>query len=108
MGLLVWSHGRIALWHFTIFLPDHFVGHRRRVRRLGDRLGDLRADHPWGHDPRQNETDLLTAIESVPGAVLGMAAAWFIGVRQNGATSTITTTRDAAAVPGRDLDAVRR
>ena len=35
-----------------------------------------------GTVPGQNDTDLLTAIESVPGAVLGMAVVWWIGVRQ--------------------------
>ena len=34
-----------------------------------------------GTIPEQDETDLLTAFEVVPGALLGMAAVWFLGVR---------------------------
>jgi len=82
MGLLVWIMVAIALWHFTIFLPDRwwagivgaFVG-----SVLGSVLFGLIIH--LGTIPGESDTDLLTAFESVPGAVLGMAAVWFIGVR---------------------------
>ena len=35
-----------------------------------------------GTVPGQDDTDLLTAFESIPGAVLGMAVIWWLGVRQ--------------------------
>ena len=83
MRLLAWIMVAIALWHFTIFLPDHWwsgiVG-----AFAGSVLGSVIFGliiH-LGTIPGQDETDLLTAIESVPGAVLGMAAVWFLGVRQ--------------------------
>jgi len=83
MGLLVWIMVAIALWHFTIFLPDRWwsgiVG-----AFIGSVLGSviLGLIIHLGTVPGQNDTDLLTAIESVPGAVLGMAVVWWIGVRQ--------------------------
>jgi hypothetical protein len=82
MGLLVWVMVAIALWHFTVFLPDRwwagivgaFVG-----SVLGSVIFGLIIH--LGTVPGQNDTDLLTALESVPGAVLGMAVVWFLGVR---------------------------
>jgi membrane protein DedA with SNARE-associated domain len=32
--------------------------------------------------PGQNDTDLLTAIEAIPGALLGMGLIYWIGLRQ--------------------------
>jgi hypothetical protein len=82
MGLLVWVMVAIALWHFTIFLPDRWwagiVGAFAGAV-LGSVIFGLIIH--LGTIPGQNDTDLLTAFESVPGAVLGMAAVWLIGVR---------------------------
>ena len=82
MGLLVWVMVAIALWHFTVFLPDNWwagiVG-AFAASILGSVIFGLIIH--LGTIPGQDETDLLTAIESVPGAVLGMAVAWFVGVR---------------------------
>ena len=82
MGLLVWVMVAIALWHFTVFLPDRWwagiVG-----AFAGSVLGAVIFGliiH-LGSVPGQNDTDLLTAFEAVPGAVLGMAVVWLVGVR---------------------------
>ncbi|MEA2126930.1 MAG: hypothetical protein QOI80_3712, partial [Solirubrobacteraceae bacterium] len=32
--------------------------------------------------PGKDDTDLLTAVESIPGAVIGIATVYFLGVRQ--------------------------
>jgi len=84
MGLLVWVMVAIALWHFTVFLPDNWwagiVG-AFAASVLGSVIFGLIIH--LGTVPGQDETDLLTAIESVPGAVLGMAVAWFVGVRRD-------------------------
>ena len=83
MGLLVGVRVAIALWHVTIFLPDRWwagiVG-----AFAGSVLGSVIFGliiH-LGSVPNQDETDLLTAFESIPGAVLGMAVIWWLGVRQ--------------------------
>ena len=82
MGLLVWIMVAIALWHFTIFLPDRWW-----AGIVGAFVGSVVGSVIFGliihlgTIPGQNDTDLLTAIESVPGALLGMTAVWFIGVR---------------------------
>jgi glucose uptake protein GlcU len=83
MAALVWAMMGLALWHFTIFIPDRFwsgiVG-----AFLGAVLGALvfgLAIHGFSV-PGQNDTDLLTAVEGIPGALLGIGAAYFYGVRQ--------------------------
>ena len=32
--------------------------------------------------PGQNDTDLLSAIEAIPGALIGMGVVWYAGLRQ--------------------------
>ena len=83
MAALVWIMVGIALWHFTVFLPDHFWS-----GIVGAFLGAIVGSFLFGllingfTIPGQSDTNLLSALEAVPGAVIGMAAVWFIGVRQ--------------------------
>jgi hypothetical protein len=83
MGALVWVMMGLALWHFTIFIPDRFwsgiVG-----AFLGAVIGALTFGlviHGFSV-PGQDDTDLLTALEAVPGALIGIAAAYFYGASQ--------------------------
>jgi hypothetical protein len=83
MSALVWVMVGIALWHFTVFLPDHFW-----AGIVGAFLGAVVGSFLFGllingfNIPGQSDTNLLSAIEAVPGAVVGMGVAWWVGVRQ--------------------------
>jgi hypothetical protein len=83
MGALVWVMIGLALWHFTIFLPDRFWG-----GIVGAFLGALLGSVIVGLAvngftvPGQADTDLLTALEAVPGALAGIAAVYFYGASQ--------------------------
>jgi hypothetical protein len=83
MGMLVWVMIGLAIWHFTIFLPDRFWG-----GIVGAFLGALVGAVIIGlavngfSVPGQDDTDLLTAVEAVPGAVAGIAAVYFYGASQ--------------------------
>jgi uncharacterized membrane protein YeaQ/YmgE (transglycosylase-associated protein family) len=83
MAGLVWVMMGLALWHFTVFLPDHFWS-----GIVGAFVGAVVGSFLFGflinglHVPGQNDTDLLSAIEAIPGALIGMAVVWWIGVRQ--------------------------
>ena len=82
MALLVWTMVGLALWHFTVFLPDNFYG-----GIVGAFCGALLGSIIFGMlvnlgIPGQDETDLLTGLEAVPGALLGMGLMWWLGVRQ--------------------------
>ena len=55
MGLLAWVMMGLALWHYTIWLPDRFWGgHRRRLRRL-DRRRDRRRHRDRRSPPRRRD-----------------------------------------------------
>jgi hypothetical protein len=83
MGLLVWVMVGLALWHFTIFLPDLFWG-----GIVGAFLGAVAGAVALGlllHGltvPGQDDTQLITALEAAPGAVLGVAAVYLVGARR--------------------------
>ena len=83
MAVLVWVMIGIAMWHFTVFLPDHFWGGIVGAF-LGARLGAILFGwliHGLGF-PARDDVDVLTALEGVPGSLLGMAAVYFLGLRQ--------------------------
>jgi hypothetical protein len=85
MGMLAWVMMGLALWHFTIFLPDRFWG-----GIVGAFLGALAGAIIFGlivnglTVPGRDDTHLLTALEAVPGTVAGIAAMYFEGVRREG------------------------
>jgi hypothetical protein len=85
MGMLAWVMMGLALWHFTIFLPDRFWG-----GIVGAFLGALIGAVVCGlilnggTIPGQDDTHLLTALEAIPGTVAGIAAVYFEGVRREG------------------------
>ena len=83
MGALAWVMMGIALWHFTIWLPDHsgggivgaFVGALTGAFLIGFAIAGF-------HVPGRHATHLATALEGVPGALIGMAIVYFEGVRR--------------------------
>lgn len=83
MGAFAWVMTGLALWHFTIFLPDRFW-----AGIVGAFVGALIGSFLFGFlinglsIPGKNDTELITALEAVPGTLLGLAVVWFIGVRQ--------------------------
>jgi hypothetical protein len=82
MALLVWFTMGIALWHFTVFLPDHFwqgiVG-----AFLGAVLGAMAfgAIVEIATGRGLGNTDLATALTAVPGVAIGLAIVYVAGLR---------------------------
>ncbi len=82
MGALAWTMMGLALWHFTIFIPDHFW-----AGIVGAFLGSVLGAIIFGlvingfSVPGQDATNLGTVLEAVPGAILGVALVYVIGVR---------------------------
>ncbi len=82
MALLVWFMMGIALWHFTVFLPDHFwqgivgafVG-----AVLGSVLFGLIVNTISGNS--LGDTDLGTALLAIPGTAIGLGVVYAIGIR---------------------------
>jgi hypothetical protein len=82
MGALVWIMVGLAIWHFTVFLPDRFAG-----GIVGAFLGALLGSFIFGlivnvgSIPGRGDTHLLTGLEAVPGAIIGLAIVYWMGVR---------------------------
>jgi len=82
MALLVWFMMGIALWHFTVFLPDHFW-----QGIVGAFLGAVVGAIVFGGiveiitDKGLGNTDLGTALTAVPGTAIGLAVVYTIGLR---------------------------
>lgn len=85
--MLAWIMMGLALWHFTIWLPDRHWG-----GIVGSFLGALLGAVVCGLlvngfvVPGQHDTHLLTALDAIPGALIGMGAVYAEGVRRERAT----------------------
>jgi hypothetical protein len=88
MGMLGWVMMGLAIWHFTIFLPDRFWGGivGAFVGSLigaiviglviyGAKVGALKV-------PGERATDIAVVLYAVPGALLGIAAVYVEGMRR--------------------------
>jgi hypothetical protein len=82
MSLLVWVMMGIAMWHFTVFLPDRFWG-----GIVGAFLAAVVASALFGFIvngatvPGRDDTELIQALIAIPGTALGLAASYFYGAR---------------------------
>jgi hypothetical protein len=83
MGLLVWVMVGLAIWHFTVWLPDNFYG-----GIVGAFCGALVGSIVFGlivnlgSVPGRHDVHLGTGLEAIPGALLGLGAMWALGVRE--------------------------
>lgn len=83
MSVLVWSMVGIALWHFTVLLPDNFAG-----GIIGAFLAALAGAVVSGYAlpapgiPGENPPGLAEAVWAVPGSVLGLALSYVWGSRR--------------------------
>ena len=89
MAMLAWAMMGLALWHFTIWLPDRFWGGivgAFVAALIGAIVFGLIVN--GGVVPGRHDTELVTALEAIPGAILGMAAMYVEGVRRERAGAT--------------------
>jgi ABC-type Fe3+ transport system permease subunit len=88
MGLLGWVMMGLAIWHFTIWLPDRFWG-----GIVGAFAGSLVGAVVVGmiiygvkvsafEVPGQSATDIAVVLYAVPGALIGIGLVYFEGVRR--------------------------
>jgi predicted membrane chloride channel (bestrophin family) len=83
MAMFAWVMMGLALWHFTIFLPDRFWG-----GIVGAFLGALFGAALFGlivngfTIPGESDTHILQALEAAPGAIIGIALVYYVGVRR--------------------------
>jgi hypothetical protein len=88
MGVLGWVMMGLAIWHFTIFLPDRFWG-----GIVGAFVGSLIGAIVVGliiygvkvsalRIPGEKGTDIAVVLYAVPGALIGMGLVYLEGIRR--------------------------
>jgi len=88
MGMLGWVIMGLAIWHYTIFLPDRFWG-----GIVGAFVGSLVGSTMIGlliysvkvselRVPGEKATDIAVVLYAVPGALIGMAVVYAEGMRR--------------------------
>ena len=82
MALVVWVMMGIAVWHFSVFVPDRFwggiVGAFGAAFLSAVIVGFLANGLTV---PGQNDTDILQALIAIPGAGIGLALSYWYGSR---------------------------
>ena len=83
MSVLVWSMVGIALWHFTVLLPDKFAGGIVGAF-LAALIGALVSGYvfPVPGLPTENPPGISEAIWAVPGSLMCLAGSYVWGSRQ--------------------------
>ena len=88
MGMLAWVMMGLAMWHFTIFLPDRFWG-----GIVGAFVGSLAGSIIVGliiytvkvsslTIPGEKATDIGIVLYAIPGALIGMGLVYLEGMRR--------------------------
>jgi hypothetical protein len=83
MAAVVWFTVGLALWHFTVFVPDRFWG-----GIVGALLGAVAGAMISGGIAQIasgrtiGDTDFGTALVAIPGTLVGLAAIYALGVRR--------------------------
>ena len=83
MAALSWVMMAIAIWHFTVWLPDHFWG-----GIVGALLAAVAGAAVFGvlvsglTIPGESDTNLIAALQAIPGSVIGLALCYWYGLRR--------------------------
>ena len=90
MAVVVWVTLGIALWHFTVFLPDHFRGGIVGAF-VGAILGAIvtGAIYQVLTGDSLGNTDIVTLLAAVPGCLLGLGLVYFLGLREEEANPPV-------------------
>lgn len=82
MALVVFFMMGIAIWHFTVFLPDRFW-----QGIVGAFIGAVIGSIVFGLIVQEvsgkslSDTDLSTALIAIPGTAIGLGVVYAIGIR---------------------------
>jgi hypothetical protein len=82
MSMVVWVMMGLAVWHFTVFVPDRFFG-----GIVGAFFAALLASIVLGFVvngftvPGRSDTDLIQAVLAIPCAAAGLALSYWYGAR---------------------------
>jgi hypothetical protein len=83
MGMLAWTMMGLAIWHFTVFLPDRFWG-----GIVGAFLAAILGSVVFGllvnglTVPGQSDTTIVSSLEAIPGTLIGLGLCYLVGMRR--------------------------
>jgi hypothetical protein len=82
MAILVWVTLGIALWHFTVFVPDRFRGGIVGAF-VAAVIGSIVSGGLWqlAIGDSLGQTDVVTALAAIPGFLIATGVAYALGVR---------------------------
>jgi hypothetical protein len=89
MAILIWMMASLALWHFTVLVPDRFWG-----GIIGALIAAVVGGHATGFllptpgIPSANPPGVAEALWAIPGATLALVASYVYGARVEGARRT--------------------
>lgn len=89
MAVLAWVMMGIAIWHFTVFVPDRFLW-----GIVGAFLSATAGSIVIGlalngfSVPSREDTDLVQALIGIPGAIIGMGVFYALGMRREASAAT--------------------
>lgn len=82
MAIVVWFTVALALWHFTIFVPDRFwegIMGALIGTVVGGLISGALVQVILGHG--LNETGVIAFIAAIPGTLAGAAVIYWMGLR---------------------------
>lgn len=80
MSMIVWVMMGIAIWHFSVFVPDRFWG-----GIIGAFFVAVVGSAIFGFVvsgftiPGRDDTDLMSAFVGIPGTLIALAISWWWG-----------------------------
>ena len=83
MSVFAWVMMGLAIWHFTIWVPDRFWG-----GIVGAFVFAILGSVVFGliingfTVPGRDDTTIVSAIEAIPGALIALGLCYFIGMRK--------------------------
>ena len=84
VSVFVWSMIGIAVWDFTIFVPDRFAGGSSSARSLRRGSARSRPGSCWRARRSRAATRQASChvLYAMPGCLLGLTGCWMVGVRR--------------------------
>lgn len=88
MSLLPWVMMGLAIWHFTVYVPDRFWG-----GIVGAFIAAILGACIFGfvvngfEVPSSEDMDLIQAFIAIPGTLIGLGICYLIGIRREEAAA---------------------
>jgi hypothetical protein len=83
MSMFAWIMMGLALWHFTVWVPDRFWG-----GIVGAFVFAIAGSVVFGFlingltVPGQNDTTIVSALEAIPGTLIALGICYAVGIRK--------------------------